>query len=174
MSNSVRPHRRQPIRLPRPWDSPGKNTGVGCHFPLQCMKVKSENEVAQSCLTLSDPMDRSPPGSSVHGILQARIIVSQFFFKKVFIYFCLWLSWILVATCGIFSCGVRTLNCGIWDLVPCPGIEPGLPALEVQNFSHWTTREVPSHSILINFLLPVLLGKLFHLSVKNFLISGDV
>ena len=54
-------------RLPRAWDSPGKNTGVGCHFLLQCMKVKSESEVAQSCLTLSDPMDCSPPGSSVHG-----------------------------------------------------------------------------------------------------------
>ena len=61
MSNSVRPHRRQPTRLPRPWDSPGKNTGVGCHFLLQCMKVKSENEVAQSCLTLSDPMDCMQP-----------------------------------------------------------------------------------------------------------------
>ena len=56
----------------RPWDSPGKNAGVGCHFLLQCMKVKRESEVAQSCLTLSDPMDCSPPGSSVHGILQAR------------------------------------------------------------------------------------------------------
>ena len=67
MSNSVRPHRRQPTRLPRPWDSPGKNTGVGCHFLLQCIKVKSESEVAQSCPTLSDPMDCSPPGSSVHG-----------------------------------------------------------------------------------------------------------
>ena len=54
-------------RLPRPWDSPGKNTGVGCHFLLQCRKVKSESEVAQSCLTLSDPMDCSSPGSSVHG-----------------------------------------------------------------------------------------------------------
>ena len=74
MSDSVRPHRRQPIRLPRPWDSPGKNTGAGCHFLLQCMKVKSESEVAQSCLTLSDPMDCSPPGSSVHGIFQARVL----------------------------------------------------------------------------------------------------
>ena len=74
MSDSVRPHRRQPIRLRRPWDSPGKNTGVGCHFLLQCMKVKSESEVAQSCLTLSDPMDCSLPGSSVHGILQARVL----------------------------------------------------------------------------------------------------
>ena len=74
MFDSVRPHRRQPTRLPRPWDSPGKNTGVGCHFLLQLMKVKSESEVAQSCLTLSDPMDCSPPGSSVHGIFQARVL----------------------------------------------------------------------------------------------------
>src|SRR5574337_1149866 len=74
MSDSVRPHRRQLTRLPRPWDSPGKNTGVGCHFLLQCMKVKSESEVAQSCPTLSDPMDCSPPGSSVHGIFQARVL----------------------------------------------------------------------------------------------------
>ena len=116
MSNSARPQRRQPTRLPRPWDSPGKDTGVGCHclllllllsrfshvrlcetpetaahqalpslgfsrqehwsglpFLLQCMKVKSESEVAQSCLTLRDPMDCSPPGSSVYGILQARV-----------------------------------------------------------------------------------------------------
>ena len=67
MSDSVRPQRWQPTRLPRPWDSPGKNTGVGCHFLLQCMKEKSESEVAQSCPTLRDPMDCSPPGSSVHG-----------------------------------------------------------------------------------------------------------
>ena len=74
MSDSVRPHRQQPTRLPCPWDSPGKNTGVGCHFLLQCMKVKSESEVAQSCLTLRDPMDCSPPGSSLHGIFQARVL----------------------------------------------------------------------------------------------------
>ena len=67
-------HRRQPTRLRRPWNSPGKNTGVGCHFLLQCMKVKSESEVAQSCPTLSDPMDCSPPGSSIHGIFQARVL----------------------------------------------------------------------------------------------------
>ena len=66
--------RQQPTRLPRPWDSLGKNTGVGCHFLLQCRKVKSESEVAQSCPTHSDPMDCSPPGSSVHGILQARVL----------------------------------------------------------------------------------------------------
>ena len=61
-------------RIPRPWDSPGKNTGVGCHFLLQCMKVKSESEVAQSCPTHSDPMGCSLPGSSVHGICQARVL----------------------------------------------------------------------------------------------------
>ena len=74
MSYSVRPHRRQPTRLPRPWDFLGKKSGVGCHFLLQCMKMKSESEVAQSCPTLSDPMDCSLPGSSVHGIFQARIL----------------------------------------------------------------------------------------------------
>ena len=62
MSDSMQPHRRQPTRLLRPWDSPGKNTGVGCHFLLQCMKVKSESEVTQSCTTLSDAMDCSLPG----------------------------------------------------------------------------------------------------------------
>ena len=71
VSDSVRPHRRQPTRLPRTWDSPGKNTGVGGHFLLQCMKVKRESEVAQSCPTLGNPMDCSLPGSSVHGISQA-------------------------------------------------------------------------------------------------------
>ena len=74
MSDSVRPHRQQPTRLPRPWDSPGKNTGVGRHFLLQCMTLKSESEVAQSCLTLSDPMDCGPPGSSIHGIFQATVL----------------------------------------------------------------------------------------------------
>ena len=74
VSDSVRPHRRQPTRLPRPWDAPGKNTGVGCRFLLQCIKVKSESEVAQSCPTLSDPMNCSLPGSSVHGIFQARVL----------------------------------------------------------------------------------------------------
>ena len=70
----MQPHRWQPTRLLRPWDSPGKNTGVGCHVLLQCMKVKSESEVAQLCPTLSDPMDCSLSGSSVHGIFQARVL----------------------------------------------------------------------------------------------------
>ena len=82
---TLRPQRRQPTRLPRPWDSPGKKTGVACHFLLQCMKVKSESEVAQvvylkviqSCSTPSDPMDCSLPGSPVHGIFQARVLQSM-------------------------------------------------------------------------------------------------
>ena len=74
VSDSLQPHRRQPTRLRHPWDSPGKNSGVGCHFLLQCMKVKSESEVVQVGLTLSDPMDCSPPGSSIHGIFQARVL----------------------------------------------------------------------------------------------------
>ena len=74
VSDSVWPHRRQPTRLPRPGDYPGKNAGVGCHFLLQCMKVKSEREVAQSCPTLRDPMNGSLPGSTIHGIFQARVL----------------------------------------------------------------------------------------------------
>ena len=70
----MRPHRQRPSRLRRPWDCPGKNTGVSCHFLLQCRKVKSESEVTQSCLTLRNPTDCSLPGSSVHGIFQARVL----------------------------------------------------------------------------------------------------
>ena len=70
----LRPCGLQPARLFCPWDPPGKNTGVGCHFLLQCMKVKSESQVPQSCPTLSDPIDCSLPGSSVHGIFQARVL----------------------------------------------------------------------------------------------------
>ena len=71
---TARPHRWQPTRLPCPWNSPGKNTGVGCHFLLQCVKVKNESEVTQSCLTPSDPIDCSPAGPSIHGIFQARVL----------------------------------------------------------------------------------------------------
>ena len=87
VSDPVRPHRRQPTRLPRPWDSPGKNHWSGCHFLLQGMKVKSESEVAQACPTLSDPMDCSPPGSSVHGIFQARALEwGAIAFSEIFCY----------------------------------------------------------------------------------------
>ena len=88
MSDSVRPHRRQPTKLPRSWDSPGKNTGVGCHFLLQCMKVKSESEVAQSRPTLRDPMDCSLPGSSTHGIFQARDTVLGKRYRTGILYRC--------------------------------------------------------------------------------------
>ena len=89
----VRPHRRQPTRLPCPWDSPGKNTWVGCHFLLQCMKVKSQSEVAQSCPTPSDPTDCSPPGFSVHEIFQARV-----------------LEWGAIAFSILFKCILKILN----------------------------------------------------------------
>ena len=89
MSDSVRPHRWQPTRLSRPWDSPGKNTGVGCHFLLQYVKVKIENEDAQLCLTLSDPMNCSLPGSSIHGIFQARVLewvaITHYIYETVLI-----------------------------------------------------------------------------------------
>ena len=91
MSDSVRPHRWQPTRLSRPWDSQGKNIGVGCHFLLQCMKVKSESEVAQLCPTLSHPMDGSLPGSSIHGIFQASVLewdaiaFSKYIYKGILI-----------------------------------------------------------------------------------------
>ena len=77
----VTSHRWQPTRFPRPWDSPGKNIGVGCHFLLQCIKVKSESEVPQSCLTLGDPMDCSLPGFSIHGIIQARVLECHCLFR---------------------------------------------------------------------------------------------
>ena len=112
MSNSVRPQRQQPTRLPSPWDSPGKNTGVGCHFLLQCMKVKSESEVAQSCPTLSDPMDCGPPGSSIHGIFQAGVLGwSAIAFSTI---------WFSNCTARYFSnwfensCPNKTLHTGIY------------------------------------------------------------
>ena len=97
MSDSVQSHRQQPTRLPHPWDSPGKNTGVGCLFLVQCMKVKSESEVAQSCPTLSDPMDCSLPGSSVHGNFPGkRTGVGAIAFSDI-------LSYLLSKTLGCLS-----------------------------------------------------------------------
>ena len=131
MSNSVRPHRQQPTRLPGPWDSPGKNTGVGCHFLLQCMKVKTESEVAQSCLTLSCPMDGSPPGSSVHGIFQARTLewgaiafssVSSRvpdFLKKLLLYILLNIisNPVLPLLLTAFFSGIPLARCSSWPLL---------------------------------------------------------
>jgi len=101
--------RRQSTRLLRPWDSPGKNTGVGRHFPLQCVKVKSESEVAQLCPTPSDPMDCSPPGSSVHGIFQARV-----------------LEWGVIAF-SILLCYAKLLQSCLTLCDPIDGSPPGSP-----------------------------------------------
>ena len=103
-------HRWQLTRLPHPWDSLGKKTGVGCHFLLQCMKIKSEREVAQSCLTLSDPMDYSLPGFSVHGIFQARVLewgAIAFSNMSAYIVIIFFLQWRLL----IRSTVSVTLNC---------------------------------------------------------------
>ena len=109
VSDSVQPQRRQPTRLPHLWDSLGKNTGVGCHFLLQCMKVKSESEVAQSCPILGDPMDCSLPGSSIHGIFQARV-----------------LEWLAIAFSGSITQACTTLQSHGLQLVrpPCPSPSP--------------------------------------------------
>ena len=109
-------HRLQPTRLPSPWDSPGKNTEVDCHFLLQCMKVKSESKVAQSYPILSDPMDCSLPGSSAHGIFQARVLAAEvrlclfnfFFLTSWIIPFAL--SFIYVCTCMCYYLYVYTVS----------------------------------------------------------------
>ena len=126
MSNSVRPHRWQPTRVPCPWDSPGKNTGVGCHFLLQCIKVKSESEVTQSCLTLSDPMDcrlLRPwdfPGKSTgvgcHCLLRSvssqRMCVVYLWWLVCGMYASLWYVWCVGCVCEFVAC-----VCDMWYVV---------------------------------------------------------
>ena len=109
MSDCVRSHRRQHTRLPCPWDSPRKNTGVGCHFLLQCMKVKSESEVSQSFLILRDPMDCSPPGSSAHGIFQARVHFDAKFHCKWILW---WIKWL-----EINDTTTNTIFYSLFDLI---------------------------------------------------------
>ena len=129
MSDSVRPHRRQPTRLPRPWDSPGKNTGVGCHFLLQCMKAKSESEVAQLCPTLSDPMDCSPPGSSVHGIFQARV-----------------LEWVAISfsNAGKRKVKVKLLSCVRLFTTPWTAAYQAPPSMGFSRQEYWSGVPLPS------------------------------
>ena len=114
MSDSVQPHRRQPTRLHRPWDSPGKNTGVGCHFLLQCRKVKSESEVAQSCPTLSDTMDCSPPGKSTgvgcHCLLPYMSFQRQFRCVRVTLPVSLYVSCSFCCCCKPYLSTVATLK----------------------------------------------------------------
>ena len=148
VSNSEQPHRRQPNRLLCPWDSPGKNTGVGCHFLLQCMKVKSESEVAQSCLTLSDPMDCSPPGSSVHGILQARALE----------WGAIALSWYLIV---VLIC-ISLIICGV-NLFMCP------LAIWLSSSRQWKTVYAASVHFLIRlfvFLLLTCMNSLYTLDIN--------
>ena len=133
MSDSVRPHRRQPTRLCHPWDSPGKNTGVGCHFLLQCMKVKSESEVTQSCPTLSDPMDCSLPGSSIHGIFQARVLEWGAIAFSIS-------SMLLL----LLSCFSRVRLCA----TPQMAAHQALPSLGFSRQEHWSGLPFPSPIVL--------------------------
>ena len=129
MSDSVWPHRRQPTRLSRPWDSPGKNTGVGCHFLLQCMKVKSESDVAQSCPTLSDPMDCSLLGSSVHGILQART-----------------LEWVAISFSNAWKWRVKVKSLSrVWPLAtPWTAAYQAPPSMGFSRQEYWSGVPLPS------------------------------
>ena len=144
MSDSVRPHRWQPTRLPRPWDSPGKNSGVGCHFPLQCMKVKSESEVAQLFLTLIDPMDCSLPGSSIPGILQART-----------------LEWVAISFSNAWQwkVKVKSLSC-FWLLVtPWTAAYQAPLSVGFSRQEYWSGVPLPSPTrhVRLSFLLKELL-----------------
>ena len=125
MSDSVWPHRQQPTRLPRPWNSPGKNTGGGCHFLLQCMRAKSESEVAQSCPTLSDPMDCSLLGSSVHGILQARVLE---WFSNINAIFSIFFFFSRISTIQPYkyywSRGIYLAQNHLYNKSPCPLTSP--------------------------------------------------
>ena len=118
------PHRQQPTRLCHPRDSPGKNTGVGCHFFLQCMKVKRESEVAQSCPTLHDPMDGSPPGSSVRGICQARqwnYYLNQLFSSCCFYSLVCRIQITNVSNVFTYFC-IRFINLFTWPYVYMPDV----------------------------------------------------
>ena len=156
MSDSVWPHRQQPIRLPRPWDSPGKKTGVGCHCLLQCMKVKSESEVAQSCPTLSDPMDCILPGSSVHGFSRQEYwsgvpLPSPIY---IYIYICAYI-YILFRFFSIIGY-YNTLN-----IVPCTAQQVLVVCFVYSSVS--------VSSILLMYPSPPFLFGLFSMSVSLFL-----
>ena len=151
MSDSVQPHRQQPIRLHRPWDSPGKNTGVGCHFLLQCMKMKSQREVAQSCPTLSDPMDCSLPGSSVHGIFQARVLRSALNLwktngrnrvPKYTLSFSLQFS-LLLASCTSVVCLLQSRSQCAQSLQLCPTLCDPHPARVLERVAMPSSRGSP-------------------------------
>ena len=151
----MRPHRWQPTRLPHPWDSPGKNIGVGCHFLLQRMKVKSESEVPQPCLTLSDPMDRSLPSSSVHGIFQARVLEWGVPLLSLTIYHILLKNSITVRIINIYAVQFSSIA----QLCPtlCDPMNNSMPGLPVhhqlsespQTHVHWVSNAIQSsHSVI--------------------------
>ena len=154
----MQPHRWQPTRLPHPWDSPGKNTGVGCHFLLQCMKVKSESEVAQSCPTLTDPMDCSPPGSSIHGIFQARVM------EWVAIFFSNGWEW---------KVQVKSLS-SVW-LLPNPwtAVYQAPPSMGFSRQEYWSGLPLPSPGMGTRSVLERWAGG-FHLPALPFSVADTL
>ena len=138
MSDSVWPHRWQPTRLPRPGDSPGKNPGVGCHFLLQCMKVKSESEVAQSCPTVRNPMDCSLPGSPVHGIFQARVLewgaitFSMYSWQRVNLFLC-YFELKYIGNLGMLCIAIWHLLCWVLKIF----LSANLLVKKIQITSQW-------------------------------------
>ena len=147
------PHRRQPIRLPCPWDSQGKNTGVGCHFLLQGMRVKSESEVAQLCLTLSDPMDCSSPGFSIHGIFQARVLEwGAIAFSAQGTYLSTNMAFMVLSTSDSVQFSSVTQSC-LTLCDPMNSSTPGLPVHHqlpefTQTHVHWVGDAIqPSHPL---------------------------
>ena len=134
VSNSVRPHRWQSIRLCHPWDSPGKNTGLGCHFLLQCTKVKSESEDARSYSTPSDPMDSSPPGSPIPGILQART-----------------LEWVAISFSNAWKWKVKVKSLSRFWLLATPwtAAHQGPPSMGFSRQEYWSGVPLPSPELLL-------------------------
>ena len=158
MSDSVRPHRQRPTRLPCPWDSPGKNTGVGCHFLLQCMKVKSESEVAQSCPTPSDPMFHKPtrllhpwdfPGKSTgvgcHCLLRSTMLHHLYSPLRFLRYPC---DWKLFAMGAIFPHTLPFPQCHIMEFVQHTIFGMWLLPLKMMLLKFIHTRPYSSRSFL--------------------------
>ena len=152
----MRPHRRQPTRLPCSWDSPGKNTGVGCHFLLQCRKVKSESEVAQSCPTLSDPMHCSLPGSSIYGICQARVLEWGAIAFSVYVYFTIF----NYSTC-LSSLAVFRVHCLMLCWVGGESSDLDLVSRWLDQSEHW------NQSQTIQNLFPVTLDLSHRFSIQS-------
>ena len=167
----MRPQRQQPTGLPHPWDFPGKKTGVGCHFLPQCMKVKSESEVAQSCPTLSDPMDYSPPGSSVHWIFQARVLEWGAIAFSIGLYVCFYTNTVWFKYCSFV---IHFWNQDVWWQKICTfaqdifGYLKSLASHKFRMFfSYLKKYQCYLISIALYFSLPWVVQKFYQMQIKS-------